>query len=107
MTEAPSLFETAGPDLAGNVAAVLPRARGLYWGGRWHDSSDGNRLLCLNPSMREPIGETFLASPADVDAAVQAARKAFPEWAERRRWSGRAACAMPRNASAHMQRNWH
>src|ERR687885_296863 len=41
-------------------------------------------LTVLNPATEEPIAELDEAGAADVDAAVAAARKAFPEWAAMR-----------------------
>ncbi|MFD0669655.1 aldehyde dehydrogenase family protein [Ramlibacter sp. MAHUQ-53] len=69
-----------GQDLGPFVPATLPTQRGSYWGGAWHAGSGGARTS-LNPSTGEPLAAFTLAAPADVDAAVAAARAAFPGWA--------------------------
>ncbi|WP_099039131.1 aldehyde dehydrogenase [Mycobacterium neglectum] len=51
----------------------------LYIGGRWQAPSTGQRISVISPHTEEPIGETPEAAPADVDKAVNAARKAFDE----------------------------
>jgi betaine-aldehyde dehydrogenase len=55
--------------------------KGLYIGGRWVAAAAGQRFESLNPATGERLGEVPLAAEADVDRAVQAAKKAFPEWA--------------------------
>ena len=55
--------------------------RGLYIGGEWQEATDGGRLESINPSTGEHLGEVPLATEADVDRAVRAARRAFEaEW---------------------------
>lgn len=48
--------------------------------GRWVASAAVESLAVENPATREPLGRTPLSPPAEVDAAVQAATKAFPAW---------------------------
>ncbi|GAC18716.1 aldehyde dehydrogenase family protein [Paraglaciecola arctica] len=36
----------------------------------------------INPALGKPFAECALGSPADVDLAVKAARKAFPQWSQ-------------------------
>ncbi|UUX95331.1 aldehyde dehydrogenase family protein [Aquabacterium sp. J223] len=62
------------------VASVLPRERGLYWGGRWHAPSAAQTLQSFNPSTGAPLGEVLCGGAAEVDAAVQAARQALRGW---------------------------
>jgi aldehyde dehydrogenase (NAD+) len=50
---------------------------GLYVGGRWVAPARGGRLDVISPSTEEVIGYAPLASAADVDDAVAAAREAF------------------------------
>ena len=50
--------------------------------GRWVEST-GPLQVVTNPSTEEPLAEVQLATPADVDAAVAAARRAFPAWSAR------------------------
>lgn len=54
--------------------------RGLYIGGRWEEAADGRTLPTLNPSTGRRLADVPFAGPADVDRAVQAARKAFSDW---------------------------
>src|SRR5437762_6967159 len=51
-------------------------------GGEWVDSVDGGTMEVLNPATGETIAEVPRASAEDVDRAVQAAKKALPEWLE-------------------------
>jgi 1-pyrroline dehydrogenase len=51
-------------------------------GGEWVDSADGGTMEVLNPATGETIAEVPRASAEDVDRAVQAAKKALPEWLE-------------------------
>ena len=50
---------------------------GLYIGGRWVTPAEGAVLDVINPATEQVIGHAPLASPADVDRAVAAAREAF------------------------------
>lgn len=52
----------------------------LYIGGKWVDGSDGRKLASYNPSTGEKLAEFVNASHEDVDAAVDAATKAFETW---------------------------
>lgn len=49
----------------------------LFIGGQWRKPSTGQRLTVISPHSEEPVGEAAAAGPADVDAAVAAARQAF------------------------------
>jgi aldehyde dehydrogenase (NAD+) len=49
----------------------------LFIGGHWREPSTRNRIAVISPHSEEPIGEAPAAAPADVDAAVAAARHAF------------------------------
>ncbi|HSM61126.1 MAG TPA: CoA-acylating methylmalonate-semialdehyde dehydrogenase [Longimicrobiales bacterium] len=51
-----------------------------YVGGRWTPSSGAETLPVTNPASGEEIGRTPLSTREDVDAAVRAARAAFPGW---------------------------
>src|ERR687888_362259 len=53
-----------------------------FVGGEWVDSIDGGTMEVLNPSTGETIAEVPSATAADVDRAVEAAKKALPEWLE-------------------------
>jgi len=51
-----------------------------YVGGGWRASSASETLPIMNPASGVEIGRVPLSTSADVDAAVQAARAAFPAW---------------------------
>jgi 1-pyrroline dehydrogenase len=51
-------------------------------GGEWVDSASGETMEVLNPATGEAIAEVPRANAEDVDRAVQAAKKALPEWLE-------------------------
>jgi aldehyde dehydrogenase (NAD+) len=52
-----------------------------YIGGQWIESRGGRRHEVINPATEEPCTAITLGSAADVDAAVDAARAAFPAFA--------------------------
>ncbi|MBP3039813.1 aldehyde dehydrogenase family protein [Bacillaceae bacterium Marseille-Q3522] len=52
----------------------------LYINGKWVEGSEGKKLESINPSTGEKLAEFTDASHADVDAAVEAAAKAFQTW---------------------------
>ncbi|MFQ5936326.1 MAG: aldehyde dehydrogenase family protein [Acidiferrobacterales bacterium] len=54
--------------------------KGLYIGGEWLPSVSDRTFETINPSNTEKLGEVPYATEDDVDRAVQAARKAAPEW---------------------------
>ncbi len=51
-----------------------------FIGGEWMASSTTDALEVMDPGTGEILGHVPLSSSADVDAAVQAAREAFPAW---------------------------
>ncbi len=53
-----------------------------YVGGQWRESAAAGALESRNPATGEPLAQVPLSTAADVDAAVQAARAAFPAWRE-------------------------
>ncbi|HEX5614214.1 MAG TPA: aldehyde dehydrogenase family protein [Acidimicrobiia bacterium] len=55
----------------------------LWIGGQWVEPRSGQWIESLNPATEEPLARFALADAADVDAAVRAARDAFPAWAAR------------------------
>ena len=55
----------------------------LWIDGKWAETLDGKRMSIENPATRQPVAEVIDAGRADVDAAVQAAKKAFEDG----RWS--------------------
>src|ERR687892_1432111 len=60
---------------------------GLFIGGKFVDPVDGTPFKTVNPATEEVLAEVSAAGPADVDAAVKAARRAYDQaWS---RLSGR------------------
>ncbi len=55
-------------------------ARKHYINGQWVDSIDGRDMAVENPSTEELIATISLGGVADVNAAVAAAKAAFPAW---------------------------
>jgi 1-pyrroline dehydrogenase len=53
-----------------------------FVGGEWVDAVEGGTMEVLNPSTGETIAEVPRGTQADVDRAVEAAKKALPEWLE-------------------------
>jgi malonate-semialdehyde dehydrogenase (acetylating)/methylmalonate-semialdehyde dehydrogenase len=51
-----------------------------YIGGRWMGASPAEYLPVTNPATGAVMTEVPLSGPEDVERAVQAALKAFPEW---------------------------
>ncbi len=51
-----------------------------YVGGGWIDAEAGERLDVTNPATGETLAQVPLSGADDVDAAVRAAREAFPGW---------------------------
>lgn len=77
----------------------------MWIGGQWVDAGSGQTFAVINPATEEEFARVPLGGPADVDQAVQAARKAFPVWskktqAERSKILNRFAAAMRENAGA-------
>jgi 1-pyrroline dehydrogenase len=56
-------------------------AHANYIGGQWKQAADGAVDVIVNPATGKAIGEVPSSGAADVDAAVQAAKAAFPAWA--------------------------
>jgi 1-pyrroline dehydrogenase len=53
-----------------------------FVGGEWVESADGGTMEVLNPATGETIAEVPRGTAADVERAVEAAKKALPEWLE-------------------------
>ncbi len=61
----------------------MPYVDALNWiGGQWVPSVTGRTQPLENPRHAEIMGHVTISGAADVDAAVQAAKKAQPAWAE-------------------------
>ncbi len=62
------------------VSSFLTREHGLLIGGEEIAPASGERFDVVNPATGEVIATAPSAGPADVDAAVRAAREALPAW---------------------------
>jgi aldehyde dehydrogenase (NAD+) len=56
------------------------RKFGHFIGGEWRQPSEGVFFDSANPATGEKIATVAQGSSADIDAAVRAARNAFPKW---------------------------
>src|SRR5207253_7060992 len=65
----------------GHMATTISKLQNLI-GGEWVDSAGGETMEVLNPATGEVIAEVPAATAEDVDRAVQAAKRALPEWLE-------------------------
>ncbi|MCQ2070464.1 MAG: aldehyde dehydrogenase family protein [archaeon] len=72
--------ETMIADVA-NLMNLAPKY-GLYIDGKWVPASDGKTFTTYCPATGEKLAECAAATKEDVDAAVKAAQKAFPAWAQ-------------------------
>ena len=85
----------------GRVEAVLPRHRDLYYDGKWQKPNGGYLDTC-NPATGASLGPCAEANAADVDAAVQAAHRAFKQW---RRMKPLERAALMRQVAAKLREN--
>lgn len=51
-----------------------------YIGGVWREAADGRTYPTFNPTTGEVLANVARSGNADVDAAIAAARDAFPDW---------------------------
>lgn len=51
-----------------------------FIGGEWTESQSSSLSQVKNPALNEVIGEVPLSTQSEVDAAVRAAKQAFPDW---------------------------
>ncbi|WBU60464.1 aldehyde dehydrogenase family protein [Paracoccus albus] len=56
--------------------------RKFYIDGKWVDPVAANDLEVIDPSTEDPVAVISLGDQADTDAAVAAAKRAFPAWSE-------------------------
>lgn len=70
------LFPYAPAPESRDVVRLRP-AYGLFVGGEFVDPVDGAAFTTLNPATEEPLAQVTAAGPADVAAAVRAARTAY------------------------------
>jgi len=58
----------------------LPQHRDAFYGGKWHKAKSGRYADAINPCTGESLGLVADCGAADVDAAVNEAKAAFPAW---------------------------
>ena len=58
----------------------MMRRDALYINGEWVEATGDGVIEVVNPATEEVIGSVPVGSQTDVDAAVRAARAAFPAW---------------------------
>ena len=83
------------PEDPKEAQAWLERHRhrfGHFLNGAWQAPLGGEYFDTLDPSNGEKLAAIAMGSSADIDAAVSAARSAFPKWRGLTRTSGRAIC---------------
>ncbi len=73
------MFEYAPAPESRDIVDIRP-SYGLFINGEWVESQGDERHKTINPATEEALAEISWASEADVDRAVQAARKAFTTW---------------------------
>ncbi|KAJ5375317.1 Aldehyde/histidinol dehydrogenase [Penicillium concentricum] len=56
--------------------------RQLYYNGKVQAATSGKTFQSINPATATPLADIQIASNADVDAAITAADRAFPSWAQ-------------------------
>jgi aldehyde dehydrogenase (NAD+) len=69
-------FEYAPAPESRAVVDIRP-SYGLFIGGEWVETADGEGLRTISPATEEPLSEVTAAGAVDVDRAVKAARRAF------------------------------
>src|SRR3954447_19932676 len=81
------LYETMAygpaPESAGPSQAWLDRHDhrfGVFTGGRWSEIDESRLFESVNPATGKPLARVTQATTSEVDAAVAAAREAFPAW---------------------------
>jgi len=72
--------------------ALAVRTLENFVDGQWVAATGDHARAIVSPVTGETLAEAPDASPADVDAAVAAARRAQPAWAARSAWERAAVC---------------
>jgi aldehyde dehydrogenase (NAD+) len=87
MPNVAEIFQTlpygSAPESDAEVQAWLERHKrqfDLFIAGKWVKAKSGLSLETLNPANKKVLASVALGNDADVDAAVKAARAAFPAW---------------------------
>src|SRR5262245_63866427 len=72
-TPAPMISDSARQ----RAASFTARPRELFIGGRWQAAKSGETFDVIDPANEQVFARASAGGEADIDAAVQAARKAF------------------------------
>ncbi|MGB6548992.1 MAG: aldehyde dehydrogenase family protein, partial [Xanthobacteraceae bacterium] len=72
--------EAVAPKSLKTQTLNLPQHRDAFYGGKWHKAKSGRAADAINPGTGESLGPVADCGAADIDAAVQAAKAAFPAW---------------------------
>ncbi len=64
------------------ITAVEPKKLQYWVGGEWRTSHTDRYMDCYDPSIGEVVARTPQCTPAEVEAAIAAAKAAFPAWAD-------------------------
>ena len=67
------------PSLESTPVEIAPRYE-HFIGGKWVPSEDGATFATIDPATEETLAEIAVGTPADVDRAVRAARKAYEKY---------------------------
>ena len=68
------------PQTASAQAVVLPKNRGAYYDGAWHEPKAGRFVDTISPGTGQSLGKVADSGAEDIDAAVATAKTAFAEW---------------------------
>src|SRR5437899_446775 len=78
---APAVIKQEQPAVSTIVEETATKTYRNLIGGKWVDAKSGKTFTSVSPANREDVIGTFPASGSeDVDAAVGAAKAAFPSW---------------------------
>jgi aldehyde dehydrogenase (NAD+) len=75
---AETIWQYAPAPESRDVVSIEPEY-GLFVAGRFAPAADGRTFATINPATEEPLAQVAAAGPADVDAAVTAARTAYEQ----------------------------
>jgi betaine-aldehyde dehydrogenase len=68
------------PNSLSSIKLNLPKNRGNYYDGKWHEPKAGRYIDTPNPGTGESLGKFADSTAEDVDAAVAAAKRAYKDW---------------------------
>jgi betaine-aldehyde dehydrogenase len=57
-------------------------AQQLYYDGKVQKATSAKTFTTIDPSTAKPLAQIHTAAPADIDAAIASAKKAFPSWSQ-------------------------